>query len=255
MQGRASYPSACRPPRVIAAIWRWRNTEPVSSFVSPRFPVSRFLRLPVSLVLLALFSGLESRANSADVRFSQSLSAEEKAASGLSRLNSDQVAVIDALVRRDIPGRAATPGKDEKPSTFSQRLTADERRVAGLGALSAEELPRIDSLVERYQSAKLARTLLAPPALISRASRVTPEETKPEKKIHGSFSLSYGWGKGGYSEKTGSMVLNYTDPDRGFGVTIGYSESHIKGGSYSPYYRDPYLDSRRGPDLTDPTGP
>jgi hypothetical protein len=47
-----------------------------------------------------------------------------------------------------------------------------------------------------------------------------------------------GWGSGGYSEKTGAMMLNYTDPARGFSVSVGYSESHVKGpGTY--IYRDP----------------
>jgi hypothetical protein len=75
---------------------------------------------------------------------------------------------------------------------------------------------------------------------------VTPTERKKEREIHGAFSLSYGFGSGGYSEKTGSMVLNLEDPDRGYSITVGYSESHVKGGH--PYiYRDPFYDPYRDP--------
>jgi hypothetical protein len=73
----------------------------------------------------------------------------------------------------------------------------------------------------------------------SPASRVTPTEAKKEREIHGSFSLSYGFGSGGYSEKTGSMVLTMDDPARRYSISVGYSESHIKGGHV---YRDPFYD-------------
>lgn len=183
----------------------------------------------------------------ADVRFSQSLNADDRSASGLVRLSSDEVAVIDALVRRDTGLRAGTI-PPETPAVFSQRLTIDERRAAGLAKLSAEEAPQLDAFVERFQSAKLARTLLAPPTYLARSSRVSPTEAKKEREIHGSFSLSYGWGSGGYSEKTGSMMLTMDDPERRFSISIGYTESHIKGGSIyrDPFYsRDPFYDPLR----------
>ena len=104
-------------------------------------------------------------------------------------------------------------------------------------------MARLDELVVRYQNARLARTLLAPPVYLSRASRVTPTEKKKEREIHGSFTLSYGFGSGGYSEKTGSMVLTMEDPDRGYSISVGYSESHIKNGSY---YRPLYSDALQG---------
>ncbi|MGH7960118.1 MAG: hypothetical protein ACREH8_24335, partial [Opitutaceae bacterium] len=115
---------------------------------------------------------------------------------------------------------------------------AGERQTAGLPKLNDKELPQLDTFVDRYQSAKLARTLLAPPMYLAR-SRVTPAEAKKEREIHGSFSLSYGFGSGGYSEKTGSMVLTMDDPARRYSISIGYSESHIKGGHV---YRDPFYD-------------
>jgi hypothetical protein len=66
-----------------------------------------------------------------------------------------------------------------------------------------------------------------------------------------------GWGSGGYSEKTGAMTMTLEDPDKGYSITIGYSESRIKGGPMiyrDPYY-DPYYDVRRGPLVDDPLRP
>lgn len=188
-------------------------------------------------------------ASAQDVRFSQSLNAEDKAAAGLARLSSDEVAVIDALVRRDTAARGGTTAPESSAATFSQRLTADERGTAGLSKLTPAELPKLDALVDRHQNARLARTLLAPLTYVSRSpSRVTPTERKKEREIHGSFSLSYGVGSGGYSEKSGSMVLTLDDPQRNFSISIGYSETHTKGGYGGYLYRDPFYDPlRNGP--------
>ncbi len=213
--------------------------------------LNRALLRCLTLGLLVLTAAV-TRAN--DLRFSQSLNAEDRSAAGITRLSSDEVAVIDALVRRDTATRGSpTPDPTEPaaPATFSQRLTADERRTAGFAKLSATELPKLDAFIDRHQNARLARSLLAPPTFVSRASRVVPTEKKKEREIHGSFSLSYGMGSGGYSEKTGSMVLTLEDPDRGYSISVGYSESHIKGGSGYIYrdptlYRDPFHDSLRG---------
>lgn len=183
-------------------------------------------------------------AQTGDVRFSQTLSAEDRTAAGLPRLSSDEVAVIDALVRRDTGTRAGTTATDQAPATFSQRLSADERRAAGLAKLSAAELPRLDTFVARHQSARLARSLLAPPSYVTRPARITPTETKKGREIHGSYSLSFGFGSGGYSEKSGSMVLTLEDPERGYSISVGYSETHTKGGYI---YRDPIHDPLRDP--------
>jgi len=196
---------------------------------------------------LALFA--PERGAAADLRFSTLLSAEERQTGGLTKLTSDQVAVIDALVRRDTAARgnalnssasssSATEDKSKPPpAAFSQRLTEGERGTAGLPTLSAAEVAQLDAFVERQQNAKFARTLLAPPVFLAK-SRLDPTELKKERQIHGSFSLSFGWGSGGYSERTGSMMLNFEDPAKGYAISVGYSESHIKGGH--GVYRDPY---------------
>lgn len=211
--------------------------------------VPRFLPIwPLLLAAMIAFGASAARAD--DTRFSRTLKPEEKTVAGIAKLSSDQVAVLDALVRRDVGRPAATAKTDETekiPSTFSARLSADERRNAGIEQLAAAERVQLDGFVDRYQSGKLARTLLAPMSVLSRspASRLKPDETKPERKIHGQFSLSYGWGSGGYSEKTGSMSLYYDDPAGRYSIGVGYSETHVKGGPMiyrDPLYRDPLYD-------------
>lgn len=209
---------------------------------------------PLRAFLVTLLLGVTvASANDSDPRFSSTLGTEDKTAAGLAKLTSDQVAVLDALVRRDTATRAVTPApktaSEAAPAEFSRRLSADERRNAGLTTLSEAEVAKIDTLIDRHQTARLARTFLAPPEFLSPRRRVATTEKKPERNIHGSFSLSYGFGKGGYSEKTGSMVVTMEDPARNLSVSIGYSESHIKGGSY--IYRDPFYDDLHRPSPLD----
>jgi hypothetical protein len=157
-------------------------------------------------------------------RFSQVLTAEQRAATGLDQLTSDQLAVLDALVRRDdayaVPSTAAHP----RPARFSQRLNADERRNAGLARLSAEELARLDALVEQRVPVHLP---VVAPAFGATTPTVEVERVRPQ--IHGEVTLGMGWGSGGYSEMGGSMVVDYSDPAHGLDVLMGYSEVHTKG--------------------------
>ena len=216
---------------------------------------SRFFPSPFAfagLICLWVLATGTAAAASSDVRFSNTLNADERTASGLTKLSSDEVAVIDALVRRDTARAGAA---NPSAPTFSGRLTAGERETAGLKKLTDEELPQLDSFIARYQGAKLARALLAPPTYLARHSRGAPTEAKQERQIHGSFSLSYGFGSGGYSEKTGSMMLTLDDPARRYSISIGYSESHVKGGHlyHDPYYtRGPLLSRDPFDDLRDP---
>jgi hypothetical protein len=89
---------------------------------------------------------------------------------------------------------------------------------------------------------------------VTRGTRIIPTERKKEREIHGSFSLSYGVGSGGYSEKSGSMVLTMEDPAKGYSVSVGYTETHTKGGVPYYLYRDPLYDRSR-PLLDDPFRP
>jgi len=196
--------------------------------------------------LLAWFalSGL-ALAGEADGRFSQSVSAPERKESGLERLTSDQIAVLDALVRRDVNLRLN--GRPETaPTEFSQRLSEDERRNTGLAQLPARDRARVDSIIERYEANLVNRTLLAPPVFVSPSRIVRPIETSKNgaagREVHGEFSLSFGWGKGGYSERTGSMVVRVDDPEHNLSLAVGYSETRTKGPAVyrGNYYGDSY---------------
>lgn len=216
-------------------------------------------RLRTPFALLLAWAGLAASAAASDLRFSVSLEPAERTACGLARLTSDQVAVLDAFVRRDtgVRGRPGPvdPVKDPKPdATFSQRLTAGERETAGLPTLTPAELAQLDATIDRHQNARLARTLLAPPSFLSPRSQIIPTERKKEREIHGSFSLSYGMGSGGYSEKSGSMMLTLEDPAKGYSISVGYTETHTKGGVPYYLYRDPLYDRMYNP-LSDPFRP
>ncbi len=192
------------------------------------------------LIAFSAVAAPSLRAAEAPLRLSQMLSTEERTATGIARLTSDQVAVLDALYRRDLVAQSA-PRRADAPAPaagFSQRLSADERRNAGLATLTDAEVAQLDALAERSAGASLARTLLAPPTFIPLSVRARIAEAQAKKstpEIHGSFTLGFGMGSGGYSEKFGGIALTYEDPARGLAIGFSYSESHVKGGP-GPYY-------------------
>jgi hypothetical protein len=250
-----------------------------------RAPVSspRYFAL-VTLLCGMAAAGLE--ASETPGRFTQWVPANERAEAGLPRLTSDEAAVLDVMVRRELGARAnagatanrssapaskgsegssevagekAVPGEKESGESsggvmsFSERLSADERRLAGFEKLTAAETAKINTLVERYTLGNVARALLAPPRYVARSNRPDPVEKTERKTTSGSFMLSYGFAKGGYSERTGAMDVTYTDPAGRYSVTVGYSETHVKGGDgrgmylydgrgYLPDGRGMYLD-------------
>ena len=193
-----------------------------------------------------------ARAEVNELRFTVSLKPEERMAIGLARLTSDEAAVLDALVRRDTTVISTGSNTTKLAERFTERLTAGERLTVGLQKLTPAETAQLNALVDRHQNARLARTLLAPPSYLARNRTVVPSEGKKEREIHGSFTLSYGFGSGGYSEKTGSMELYFQDPAGRYNISVGYTESHVKGGSV---YRDPTYDLPRGPLLETPAPP
>jgi hypothetical protein len=180
-------------------------------------------------------------------RFSQAISPEDREAIGLARLSSDQVAILDALVRRDIAEQLFTQRAPDTPAAFTDRLTADERKNTGIAGMSPAQRAHLDATLSRIQSSSLTQTLLTPPIFVPRNAVLLPQaEKKTAKKgleTHGSLTLSYGWGDG-YSTRSGSMVVNMTDPDKKYSITIGYGETHVKGNapavlmSGPPYYGD-----------------
>ncbi len=151
-------------------------------------------------------------------RFSQQLTATEQTATGITKLSSDQMAVLDALVRNDEAIRARPDPSHPMPARFSQRVSAGERKSAGLDRLSETELNRLDANVEQCEAG-------SPPEGAPRsAAALQPRLNRPGPEIHGMFTLTYGAGRGGYSEKGGEMLLNYDDPVHGFSLGVSYGE-------------------------------
>jgi len=161
-----------------------------------------------------------------DVRFSQRLTTDERAETGLGRLSVDQLAVLDALIRRD--EQLQRHADTARPSTrFTQRLSPGELQTTGLASLTVAELARLDAQVARDESGEL-------PAIAAGASGALGPFAfrRPAPEIHGMISLTYGAGSGGYHEIGGSVMLDYEDPAHGFSLLVGYEETHGSGPSF-----------------------
>ncbi len=201
----------------------------------------KVFRFTLTLALLA-FSFAGARAD--DVRFSKSLSTEDFAITGLERLSSDQLAILDALVRRDI-AQSRFVSKEPRPADFSERLTPTERDNAGISLLSVTEIAALDA-----QIAPLA----APPAPVSGTrftsnSRYTTPSVKIDRgpRIHGELTLMVAAGSDDYTAYGGGIAVTLDDPASKMSLTVAYSEIHSKGGSPWRYYGDPYHYRRYGP--------
>lgn len=210
--------------------------------------IFRFLLLLVST--LALSAGTLARAGD-DVRFSKALSAAELSSAGLTQLSSDQLAILDALVRRDI-AQSQFVARQPRPAQFSERLSPDERRGAGLELLSEAEQTQLDAFVQRLITPPAA-TLVSNGTGTSRASAAGQGvKIRRGPELHGSFSLMMAVGSHDYRAYGAGVVVTYADPAGNFGLAVGYSELHSKGGIYRGGYWDDYYRYRRPFGLLDP---
>lgn len=190
-------------------------------------------RVYVRLLAALGFGGAAFAAGAdADVRFSATLTPEQRAQAGLSQLSADNVAVIDGLVRQD---EAASKFKNNTVdhTRFSQRRTPRERELAGLGQLTPAQVDVLDDLVALRipdTEPSLAATLTG--AASTSAHPVTLNSvTGPKPEVHGAVSFTYGWSKAGDSVG-GDVFLTYDDPVNRYGVMVGYSTYR---GPVSPY--------------------
>ncbi len=193
--------------------------------------VARMVRAVACVGLLGLAA---VAARGEDARFSQRIPASESIAAGFGRLTSDQLAVLDALVRRDETLQMRVRGTAGEPGRFSQRLPADERLAAGLNLLTPAEVAHLDALVAADEAG-----VLPPPGGDETITVVTTR--RPAPQIHGEISLSVGGGSGGYHEIGGSMDLFYDDPAHGFTLAVGYSEWRASGGYFGGVCGGPLL--------------
>ncbi len=194
-------------------------------------------------LLFSCLALLAARVHAADdIRLSRTLVPDEFAAAGLAQLSSDQIAVLDALVRRDIAdSQRVTRTKETRAARFSERLTADERKNAGLTVLAPEQVAQLDNFVARLTSPEAGGNGQFVSSGAGRTEVFTDRTLRRAPEIHGSFSLMYGVGSGGYSERGGAMTLSYEDPS-GLSIAVGYSEVHSKGGFYRDYCRNGFRD-------------
>ncbi len=177
------------------------------------------------MVCAGLLAASSAALRADDGRFSQRLPAFDFTAAGLVRLSANQIAALDALIRRD-EQQLARSRATARADRFSERLPADERQVAGLNLLSPAELKHLDWLVAQMEG----NGLPAGTAGGSPASAVVVRPRRPAPEIHGEISLTVGAGSGGYQEIGGSLALEYDDPAHGFTLATSYSQWRVSGG-------------------------
>ena len=183
----------------------------------------------LALAALAVFAVFASTGRADDRRLSATLNATDSAQSGLAHLNSDQVAVLDALVRNDI--NTAEFQRQPRPELFSQRLSDNERRNAGFALLNAAELAQLDACVARFAQPVIndsGQSAVLNSPTKDRSPTSFLQKRPPE--IHGSVTLMVAGGSGGYSAYGGAIDLTYFDPVHNFAISVGYSEVHSSGG-------------------------
>lgn len=192
---------------------------------------ARFLLLCV----LWLAAGFVGRADE-PMRHSKTLSTAAFESAGLAKLSSDELAVLDALVRRDL-AQAQRASQQPRVERFSERLSEDERRNAGFARLSTEEIAAVDASVQ-------AR--IAPPGAgfsIGEAGggssgAIHAIKVRRDPEIHGSATLMVAAGSHGYRAYGGALEVTYDDPANNFSVGVGVAQIRSKGGWYHGYCYD-----------------
>lgn len=196
--------------------------------------------LPKIFALGALMMAAAVVGGAEDARFSQRLTPTEQAEAGFVKLSSDQLAVLDALVRRDEKMNAMPDATHPPPARFTQRLSSEERKSAGLDLLTEAELVRLDVLIGHYGSGNLSSLQSRPVT-----TALQPELTSPSPEIHGMISFTYGMGRGGYREEGGAVALSLDDPAHDFSLFVGYEEMRGKGPLLDRGYAGSYFLVRR----------
>jgi hypothetical protein len=204
------------------------------TFHRPTLKIAR-----AGLLCAALLVATTARA--AEARFSDTLTPEEKAATGFTRLTPKQSASLDGLVAHDAT-LARQGGVTGFSSAFSARHTASERASAGLDGLSASEREVLDTMVAR------AIALGPPPdqgfTYSPAAPSPTPSPVPPPSEttvsaplraeIHGDLSFVVGGGSHRQSFYGTSADFTVTDPSGNFTLGVGFEE--LRGKGIQPFY-------------------
>jgi hypothetical protein len=166
--------------------------------------------------------------------FISTLSAENKAASGVERLSEEQIAALNAQIAREIA--VARQGATVAFATsFTHRRTPQQRTEAGLDRLMTPELARLDTLVATAVANGAKPASPATDALVTTSSPSTYVESIPRHaEVHGEVTLAYVSGSGGAHGYGASMVTTVTDPSGKYSLTFGFSQFYGKGFHHYP---------------------
>jgi hypothetical protein len=184
--------------------------------------------VPIGIACAAM--SFATVAMAAGLGFSEGLSAQERSACGIARLNPPQVAALNALVEHDVV-LARQGGVTGFSTAFSERHSAQERQAAGVSGLTAKERSVLDSLAARAISMgpePMQSFSYAPPPL----PPAPPESLVPAPRsaeVHGDLSFTVGGGGHGSSFYGGSADLFITDPTGTLTIGVGVSEYRGRG--------------------------
>ena len=217
----------------------------LTDWMPPPPAILRIARAALGLSVLAL----SAWAHAAEASFSDGLSPEERAASGIARLTLSQASALDALVSRDVT-LARQGGVTAFSSAFSARHSPQERAAAGMDRLTGAERASLDTLAARAIA-------MGPPPTLSFTYAPPPKPAPPQAEtvvsdvsrvqVHGDVSLTVGGGSRGRSFYGTSADLFVTDPTGSFTVGVGFEEFRGRGllslcgpnGPYGPAYGGP----------------
>lgn len=186
------------------------------------------MKLRATLLLCGLLTGLAAAASAGDeASFSKTLATAEFGDAGLNKLSSDQLAILDALVRIDETTLLRYKPSRQRAAQFSQRLTAEQRASVGLSSLAAEDVAVLDRQVARLENPDASTATASTSTGKNSATDVPSQKRAPE--IHGTISLLYGTGGHGYSAQGGAIDLFYHDPEHHYTISAGYAEFRVKG--------------------------
>jgi hypothetical protein len=197
---------------------------------SRRPSLQLFLRVALLGGYLAVAAALSGATGGG---FSSTLSDDQRSSAGLSTLTAEQRSALDVLVAGEI-AQARKEGGMVSSSTFVSRQSVEQRNQAGLDHLTPDQLTRLNELV--------ASVVSSGPKPRIRPRLKDDEIIRPQKpEIHGSASLTLGWGRNGGNFRASSLWVDYFDPNTGLGLGIGVETFKGKGFyNYYPRYGSPY---------------
>jgi hypothetical protein len=178
--------------------------------------------------------------------FVATLSAEDRKATGVEKLSTEEQSELDFLVTKEL-SLARAGNVRGFAGTFTSRRNPAERVAAGLDRLTTDEQAKLNELV----ATRLARRPDATSS-VTRLKKEVVQKAKNPVELHGEVSFTYGWQKGGGEFKGGSIYVTAQDPDTGLAIGVGYAQYEGDGWwGYGPGYyysaADPrYLASMNG---------